>query len=129
MDPLTTDQWALWPSSAVTLATLSMTLLRFVGMMEYGVGQIQCVSVSGMECGHSFFEYTLFSTGICFDLPSLTNGMISYNDAGYTNRRPVDTVAIFSCDTGYTLNEDATKICGNDGMWSGSSPTCEGHNY
>ncbi|XP_064386681.1 sushi, von Willebrand factor type A, EGF and pentraxin domain-containing protein 1-like [Halichondria panicea] len=58
---------------------------------------------------------------IGFDLPSLTNGMISYN-GGSTNNRPVGTVAIFSCNTGYTLNEDATKTCGNDGMWSGSSP-------
>ena len=66
-----------------------------------------------------------FSTGICSDLPLLTNGMIG----GSTNKRPVDTVAIFRCNTGYTLNEDATKTCGNGGMWSGSSPTCEGHNY
>ena len=72
-----------------------------------------------------FIECTLFSTGICFDLPPLTNGMISYNDAASTNIRPVGTVAIFSCDIGYTLNEDATKTCGNDGMWSGSDPVCQ----
>ena len=79
-----------------------------------------------MECGHSFFECTLFSTGICSDLPFLlTNGMISYDDAGSTNNRPVDTVAIFSCDAGYTLNEDATKTCGSDGMWSGLDPVCQ----
>ena len=40
LDSLTTDQWTLWPSSAVTLDTLSMkTLLpELVGMMEHGVG-------------------------------------------------------------------------------------------
>ncbi|XP_064386674.1 sushi, von Willebrand factor type A, EGF and pentraxin domain-containing protein 1-like [Halichondria panicea] len=62
---------------------------------------------------------------ICSDLPSLTNGMISYSGAGSTNNRPVDTVATFSCDTGYTLNEDATKTCGSDGMWSGLDPVCQ----
>ena len=61
----------------------------------------------------------------CSDLNNLTNGMISYDDAGSTNNRPVNTVAIFSCDTGYTLNENATKTCGNDGIWSGLDPVCQ----
>ncbi len=28
-----------------------------VGVMECGVGQVQCVSVSGMECGHTYFLF------------------------------------------------------------------------
>ena len=72
-----------------------------------------------------FFECTLFSTGICSDLPLLTNGMIFYSGTGSANKRTVDTVAIFSCDTGYTLNGGATKTCESDGMWSGLDPVCQ----
>ena len=39
LDPLTTDQWTLWPPSAVTLDTLSMeAVLRLVRVIECGVG-------------------------------------------------------------------------------------------
>ena len=39
------------------------------------------------------------------------------------------TVANFSCVSGYGLNGGAKQICGGngsstDGVWSGSSPTC-----
>ncbi len=80
----------------------------------------QCVSVCGMECGHCYVECTCFSTGICSDLPSLTNGMISYSDES-TNNRLVDTVATYTCDTDYTLNGDTTRTCGSDGIWIGST--------
>ena len=51
LDPLTTDQWALWPLTHATLASLSIegTPLGLVGVMECGVGQLQLVSVNGMD--------------------------------------------------------------------------------
>ena len=50
VDPLTTDQWALWLLTPVTLATLSLeTPPGLVGVMECGVGQLQFVSVSGIK--------------------------------------------------------------------------------
>ncbi len=43
--------WALWPPTPVTLTTLSMEAPPgLVGVMECGVGQLQFVIVSGMEC-------------------------------------------------------------------------------
>ncbi len=63
----------------------------------------------------------------CSDLPSLTNGVVDYG-AGSTNNRPVDTVATYSCNPGYTFNGGSTRTCeidGNNGMWSGSAPTCQ----
>ncbi len=63
----------------------------------------------------------------CSDLIPPSNGMIGYN-MGTASLRPVDTVATYTCDTGYTLNGD-TRICGSDGIWSGSAPTCEGKEY
>ncbi|XP_064386375.1 sushi, von Willebrand factor type A, EGF and pentraxin domain-containing protein 1-like isoform X2 [Halichondria panicea] len=61
----------------------------------------------------------------CFDLPSLTNGIINYGGAGSPGSRPVDTVATYTCNPGYTLNGDTTRTCGSDGLWSGSAPVCQ----
>ena len=60
----------------------------------------------------------------CTDLPSLTNGTINYG-AGSTNSIPVDTVATYTCNPGYTLNGGSTRTCESDGVWSGSAPTCQ----
>ena len=72
-----------------------------------------------MECGHSLLSVPS-SPGICSDLPSLTNGMISYSDGSPDNRQ-VGTLAIHSCNLGYTLNgESLFRICKSEGEWSGS---------
>ena len=34
-------------------------------------------------------------------------------------------MATFSCDAGHTLTGGSTiRMCGSDGTWSGSDPTC-----
>ena len=34
--------------------------------------------------------------------------------------------ATYSCDTGYNLVGDSTRVCQAEGDWSGSAPTCQG---
>ena len=60
----------------------------------------------------------------CSDLPLPTNGDIDYS-AGSPDSRPVDTVATYTCDTGYTLNEDITRTCQANKTWSGNAPNCQ----
>ena len=57
----------------------------------------------------------------CPVLIAPSNGMIRYN----MGTRPVDTVATYTCVTGYTLNGGTTRTCGSDGMWSGLPPVCQ----
>ena len=64
----------------------------------------------------------------CSDLTPPTSGMIGYN-MGTVSLRPVNTVATYTCNTGYTLNGGNTRTCGSDGAWSGSAPTCQGKEY
>ncbi len=79
----------------------------------------------GILQANPFVECTCFSTGICSDLPSLANGMISYS-AGSTNNRPINTLATFSCNPGYTLTGGGLfKHCTSEGSWSGSTPVCQ----
>ena len=61
---------------------------------------------------------------LCSDLPPLMNGGIIYI-GGLTDSRPVNTVAIYTCDTGYTLNGGTSRVCVTGGMWSGSPPVCQ----
>ena len=61
----------------------------------------------------------------CPDLTVPANGMIGYNNMGTASPRPMDIVATFTCDTGYTLKGGTTRTCRSDGMWSGSAPTCQ----
>ena len=77
-------------------------------------------------CNNVYVECVPVPIVICSDLPSLTNGDIDYGGAGSTNSRPVDTVATYTGDTGYTLNGDTTRTCGSDGVWSGLASTCQG---
>ncbi len=60
----------------------------------------------------------------CSDLPSLANGDIDYGCAGSPDSRPVNTVATYTCVTGYTVTRGSTRTCGSDGVWSGSAPVC-----
>ncbi len=76
-------------------------------------------------CNNVYVECVPVPIVICSDLPSLTNGDVDYGGAGSMDNRPVDTVATFTCVTGYTLNEVTTRTCGSDGMWSRSTPSCQ----
>ncbi len=67
------------------------------------------------------------STTTCSDLPVQTNGMMIAYDMETMNARPLNTVATYSCITGYmvTSTGDMTRTCGAGGMWSETNPTCE----
>ncbi|XP_064386661.1 sushi, von Willebrand factor type A, EGF and pentraxin domain-containing protein 1-like [Halichondria panicea] len=58
---------------------------------------------------------------VCLSLPALKNGIVSYNDSTLG----LDTLAIYTCDTGYTLEGNITRTCERDGVWSGLAPFCE----
>ncbi len=91
MDLLTADLLILLLPSLVKMATLSMgspLSPGLVGVMECGVGQLQCVSVREMDFVYcSFVEFIISHTANCPDLPSLNDGMIMYS-AGSPDNRP-----------------------------------------
>ncbi|XP_064386387.1 sushi, von Willebrand factor type A, EGF and pentraxin domain-containing protein 1-like [Halichondria panicea] len=60
----------------------------------------------------------------CSDLPPLMNGSITYTD-GLADTSPVNTLATYTCDNGYTLIGGSVRVCQNDRTWSGSPPTCQ----
>ena len=52
------------------------------------------------------------------DLGSLENGNVIVTDTIF------DSVATYSCNSGYALNGDATRRCLGNGTWSGTIPSC-----
>ena len=50
----------------------------------------------------------------------IINGYISYSTGTTYN-----SVATYSCDTGYELQGGQTRTCQNNGTWSGDMPSCQ----
>ena len=65
--------------------------------------------------------YAFLTDVDCGTLTYPTNGQVSHT-AGTT----FGQTATYSCDTGYNLVGDNTRICQATGVWSGSAPTCQG---
>ena len=63
----------------------------------------------------------LFLTAVdCGTLPKLPNGKVSH-----TGRTTFGETATYSCDRDYSLVGDSTRMCQDNGLWSGSAPTCQ----
>ncbi len=129
MDLLTADLLIPLLPSLVTMATLSLLegVSDNVRMMGPGVDQLQPVNVSSTAKNSCFIFLDTVNTGptepptTCPDLTVPANGMISYNMETASLTRPENTVATYTCDTGYTLNGGSTTTCRSDGTWSGFS--------
>ena len=57
----------------------------------------------------------------CGGLSAIPNGAV--DTSGGTNYK---CTAVYTCNTGYVLNGMVARTCQEDGMWSGSEPTCDG---
>ena len=63
----------------------------------------------------------------CFHLattacPELTNPENGQVDISGTTE---NSIATYSCNSGYTLSEPITRMCRSDGVWSESEPSCQ----
>ena len=63
-------------------------------------------------------QYTALPDVDCGDLTDPDNGAVSLSGTTY------NSVATYSCDSGYVLMGDDMRTCLDTGVWSGSAPTC-----
>lgn len=58
-----------------------------------------------------------------------TNGLITctMGDESDDGHATEGDTCHYTCNNGYVLSGNATRICGNDGMWKGFEPTCKGN--
>ena len=55
----------------------------------------------------------------CPELTNPENGQVDIS--GITE----NSIATYSCDSGYTLSGPFTRMCRADGVWSESEPSCQ----
>ena len=76
--------------------------------------------VSYYQLSSTLHAVFIFSTAVdCGSLPNPANGQVSHS-VGTT----FGSAATYSCNTGYNLVGDRTRMCQATRMWSGSAPTC-----
>ena len=68
------------------------------------------------------FEYRNYATVVCPTLPNPQNGRVSQR-----GNKPGDR-ASYTCNSGYELVGQSSRICQNNGQWSGDAPICESKN-
>ena len=56
----------------------------------------------------------------CDVLIAPVNGKVLLNETVFGSQ------ATFDCNDGYMISNSEVHICGADGLWTGSIPTCEG---
>ena len=101
------------------------TLLEDVEIMEHGVEKSLHVIVSS----YHHYMYTVpqhapivvyYCVAImCPPLPDIDNGVVEWSGLSPGG------VATYTCDPGFILVGDATRICRDNGTWSGEEPTCD----
>ena len=57
----------------------------------------------------------------CGPLSNPANGQVDISSGTTLN-----SVATYSCYTGYNVTGESTRICTADGQWTSSAPTCVG---
>ena len=108
-----------WPPTPVRVATLSVeTLPAPVGVIDSGVGQLQCAFVSYLMscCRYHPPPPTVVNCGTLNDPPS---GMVTVSNTTF------GSTANYTCNPGHTLIGAATRTCDSSGMWSPNPPTCD----
>ena len=55
----------------------------------------------------------------CGDLSSPSNGLVQFA------LTTLGAIAVYTCDSGYMIEEGPSRTCEANGNWSGNTPTCE----
>ena len=88
--------------------------------------------------GNLATNYQTFLIGAlsCLDLSPPDNGRISVTPGPNSLKHGLGSVATYSCDSGYVLAGHNNRTCEDTnggivttGIWSGTSPYCQGINY
>ena len=67
------------------------------------------------------YEFGLIVAVTCNNPPFVQNAVTQPSTGPYNCNGAVT----YQCNTGYTIQGNSRLTCGNNGQWSGASPTCQ----
>ena len=108
----------LWPRlhpgwKYITYMPVQWAVVWFTALLQWWV-------ISADSPAHTV-DIVLSSIAIdCGGLSVPSNGQISITATTF------GSVATYSCDRGYTLDGNTSRICQSNGQWSGPQPSCVG---
>ena len=70
-----------------------------------------------------YCSFVLFVAVQCSSLTSPQNGQVTVTGLG------VGSTASYICNSGFSLSTPTTRVCGSDGIWTGSDPICSGMQF
>ena len=76
--------------------------------------------MTSSRCRNLLDVFLLLTVVDCGNLTDPANGQVDHTAGTFGQN------ATYSCNTGYSLVGDSTRICQTEGDWSGSAPTCQG---
>lgn len=79
-----------------------------------------CEKEENKECVLILFFCSIGGTIECPPLPPIANGVITGSQTG------VGATVTYSCNTGFQLVGDPTRMCQPDSTWSSAPPVCLG---
>ena len=65
------------------------------------------------------YYFFLCSAVDCGPLNNIPNGEVSFEAT------TLDSIATYTCNSGYALLGNATRMCRNDGVWDCQPPVCQ----
>ena len=80
--------------------------------------KVRCVQNKSIEYNADTYKFE-YAIVVCPTLSNPQNGRV--NQRG---NKPGDR-ASYTCNSGYELVGQSTRICQNNGQWSGDAPTCD----
>ena len=100
----------VWYLNAYKTQFACLNLCKYTYMYVYYVSQL-CY----------FMTVSIMHAVDCGALSPPPNGSVT-TPSGTT----AGNVAFYSCDEGLVLTGSTVRVCGNDGQWTPTTPTCEG---
>ena len=77
---------------------------------------------------YPYFPYIYILSLVTCGALSIPNGIVTYSNGPVNGAYPVNVVASFRCNSGYSRHGLSSRTCLNTGQWNQHTPSCNQSN-